>query len=188
MTERSRAQFSDDQVSAIGAGVRSREGTRERAGTRAIDRVEIVVVGGLQYEARNLAEPDAPMSIGEPVERGGTGRGASPLAHFLAGAGACLLNQFVRVAVTEGYPVSFTRTNVRGEFRRDAGAGIQRILCEVYGEGDLSDEIVEELAGRAERLCYVHCTLSRAVEMTTVLVIGGRERLRRVAGPDTADR
>jgi uncharacterized OsmC-like protein len=49
------------------------------------------------------------MSVGEPVERGGSGEGTGPLSHFLTGAGSCLLNQFVRIAIAEGYDLAFER-------------------------------------------------------------------------------
>lgn len=151
---------------------------------RGVNRIEVDVVEGLTYEARNLGEPEALMHVGEPIERGGTGNGASPLSHFLVGAGACLLNQFIRVAVAEGHPLSFTRARVRGEFRRDAGGGFERILCEVHADGRLEGPAARALVERAERLCYVHATLRRAIEMTTVLVVDGQERARAVSAPD----
>jgi uncharacterized OsmC-like protein len=173
-----------DQVEAIRHGLRAREHAADPAGMRRIDRIEIEVVGGLEYEARNPAEPDGLMRIGEPIERGGTGRGASPLAHFLTGVAACLLNQFVRVVVAEGYPVTFTGTSVRGEFRREPGQGFERIRCEIRADGSLDSATAEALVERAERLCYVHCTLSRVIEMTTVLVVGNTAVVTRVAGPE----
>lgn len=167
----------------IGDGIRRREGRGDPAGMRGIDRIEIAVVDRLAYEARNPHEPDGLMRIGEPVERGGSGVGASPLSHFLTGVGACLLNQFVRVSIAEGYPLAFSGASVRGQFRREVGGAFQRIRCEVRGSGSIADETARELTRRAERLCYVHRTLVATVEMTTVLVLDGREAVHSVEGP-----
>lgn len=184
MSGSARRGWTDDQVELIRHGLETREQAADPAAMRRVDRIEIEVVGGLEYEAHSPAEPDGLMRIGEPVERGGTGRGASPLAHFLTGVAACLLNQFVRVAVAEGYPVSFTDASVRGEFRREPGRGFESIRCEIRAVGELSAATAEALVERAERLCYVHCTLSRVIEMTTVLVVGGTALVTRVAGPN----
>lgn len=175
-----------DQVEAIRLGLRRRETSRDPANLRGLDRVEIEVVEGLSYVARNPHEPDGRMVVGEPIERGGTGRGASPLSHFLAGAAACLLNQFIRAAVTEDHPVRFTGARARAEFSRAPGGGFQRISCEVAAEGEMSEATARALVERAERLCYVHCTLARVVEMTTILQVNGRELARRVNGPADA--
>jgi len=172
----------------IADGVRAREAASDPAGTRRIDRIEIEVVDGLEYEAHSPLERDGVMRVGEPVERGGSGRGASPLSHFLTGVAACLLNQFIRVALAEGYPITFTGASARGEFRREPGAGFQRIKVEIRGEsgaggGGLDEALSQELVERAERLCYVHCTLARVIQMTTVLIVDGRSVVSRVAGP-----
>ena len=173
-----------DRDTIIAEGIRRREESRDPATMRGIDRVEIVVRDGLSYEARNPHEPDSVMRVGEPIDRGGDGSGASPLSHFLTGAGACLLNQFVRVSITEGLPLSFEGASVRGEFRREAGGRIQRLTCEVRATGSVDEASAEALMARAERLCYVHQTLVGSVEMTTVLVVDGQTVARHVSGPD----
>lgn len=180
--------FSAQQIDRIRDGLRRRETVRDPAGMRAVDNIEIEVREGLSYTARSPAEAEGRMEIGEPVERGGTGRGASPLSHFLTGAGSCLLNQFIRVSVAEGYPLTFAGAQVRGEFRRDPGSGFQRIRCEIRAAGEIDDGTAERLAERAERLCYVHSTLARSIEVTTLLVVNGQERVRRITGPGTARR
>lgn len=175
-----------DRIALITEGVRQREERREPVAMRGLDRIEISVIEGLSYEAVSRAEPHGPMHIGEPVDRGGDGTGATPLSHFLTGAGACLLNQFVRVSIAEGLALRFIGASVRGEFRREAGGRFQRIACEVQAEGSIGETAAESLMTRAERLCYVHQTLVAVVEMTTVLVVDGREVGRHVNGPTAA--
>lgn len=175
-----------DRDTIIADGIHRREEHRDPTTMRGIDRVEIAVQEGLSYEARNPQEPDSVMRVGEPVDRGGDGSGASPLSHFLTGAGSCMLNQFVRVAITEGLPLRFLGASVRGEFRRESGGRFQRIACEVRATGSIDAVTAEALMARAERLCYIHQTLVAAVEMTTTLVVDGRSVVRHVDGPDAA--
>jgi uncharacterized OsmC-like protein len=183
MDERDRRGFTPAQVESIREGVRRREATRDRAGLRGLDRIEIEVIEGLEYRARNPAEP-AEMRVGEPADRGGTGQGSSPLSHMLTGTASCLLNQFIRAAVADDLPVRFTGASVRGEFSRAAGGGFERISVEVRGEGALPEARARALLEQAERLCYIHVTLSQAIRMTTTLVLDGRECARSVTGPE----
>jgi uncharacterized OsmC-like protein len=173
--------FSPAQVAAIRQGL-ARRATADAAGFRGLDRVEIEVVEGLEYRARNPSEPGL-MRIGEPVERGGAGEGNSPLSLVLAGAASCLLNQFIRSAVADGLPVRFTGVSTKGEFSRSIGGAFERITTEVRGEGALDEAQAQALLERAELLCYIHVTLRRAVRMTTVLVLDGVERARSESAP-----
>ena len=179
--------FTPEQIAVIGSGVRAREETSaRRTGTRGLYRVQIEVHGPLAYRGREATEPDAVMEIGEPRERGGTGEGASPLAHFLAGVGSCLLNQFVRVAIADGLDVEFDGAAVKGEFDRHAGGGFRRITCRVDARGRLAAAAAASLLERAEALCYVHVTLRKAVRMTTTLWLDGEEVATSVTGPEPA--
>ena len=175
-----------DRREVIANGIRHREEHRDPATMRGLDRVEISVTEGLSYASQNPREPDGRMRVGEPLERGGDGTGATPLSHFLTGAGSCLLNQFVRCAIADGLEIRFVGASVRGEFRREAGGRFERIECEVRAEGSIDTATATTLLARAERLCYVHQTLVRSVEMTTRLVVDGREVTRHVEGPGPA--
>ena len=182
MTERDRWGFTPAQAETVRESLRRRTVTTDREGLRGLDRVEIEVIEGLEYEARNPHEAGR-MRIGEPVGRGGTGEGSSPLSHVLAGAASCLLNQFIRSSLVDGLPVYFTGAASKGEFSRAVGGGFERITTEIRGEGQLTDGEARSLLERAEQLCYIHVTLRKAVQMMTVLVIDGVERARSVTGP-----
>jgi uncharacterized OsmC-like protein len=175
--------MTQQQIETIRQGVRVREETQDPARMRGLDRIEIQVNEGLSYTASAVGE-DGAMAIGEPVARGGTGEGNSPLAHFLTGASSCLLNQFVRLAIADGLDLRFTGARVRGEFRRDIGGAFERITTEVLAEGSLAEGAAAALLERAEAFCYVHNTLNRSVRMTTVLLVDGQEAARNVSGPD----
>jgi len=183
MTDKDQRGFTADQLDGIRAGVQKRRATTDRAGFRGIDRVEISVLEGLEYEARNPHETGV-IRVGEPVDRGGLGVGASPLSLVIAGAASCLLNQFIRSSVADDLPLRFTGATVKGEFSRVAGGGFERISAEFRAEGSVSDEQAAGLVATAEHLCYIHVTLRQAVRMTTVLVVDGVERARSVTGPE----
>src|SRR3954451_12035723 len=177
-----RGEPTPERVEVIRAGLRAREAVRDRRGVRGIDRIEIVVTDLLEYEARAIGEVPV-MLVAEPVERGGTGDGTSPLAHFLTGAASCLLNQFVRLAIAEGLPVRFTHASVRGEHGRAVGAGFTSIETEIHGTGSLPAPESASLVRRAEALCYVHNTLASSVRMTTTLILDGRNAARHESVP-----
>jgi uncharacterized OsmC-like protein len=188
--DRNPGGFTPAQVALIREGLARRSAKEDPAGLRGLDRIEVEVIEGLEYRAWNPHESGR-MRIGEPVARGGAGEGSSPLSHVLAGAAACLLNQFIRVAVADGLPLRFTRATSRAEFSRAVGGGFERITTVVNGQGSLGegsagDDAARTLVERAEQLCYIHVTLRRAVEMTTVLVLDGREHARSVTGPGRA--
>jgi uncharacterized OsmC-like protein len=175
--------LTEQQIELIRDGVRKRERPTHASTIRGIDRIEISVEGGLHYRAREVDGQQTVMHIDEPAERGGEGTGNSPLGHFLTGAGACLLNQFVRIAVAEGYDLAFSGARIRGEFSRDAGGAFQRITSEVLADGSLDPATAQRLTERAESLCYIHNTLCRSVEMTTVLHVNGVELVRKTSRP-----
>jgi uncharacterized OsmC-like protein len=182
MDDRDPRGFTPAQVESIRAGVRHRESTIDRAGLRGLDQVEITVLEGLEYRARNPHEAGM-MQVGEPVDRGGTGEGSSPLSHFLTGAASCLLNQFIRSSVADDLPVRFTGAGARVEFSRAVGSGFERITVQIQGLGTLSTSEAQALVARAEQLCYIHVTLRRVVRMTTILVLDGVERARSKTDP-----
>jgi uncharacterized OsmC-like protein len=171
----------------IRAGVRHREAATEPATIRGLENVEIRVASLLTYEAQARGEHGV-MHVGEPVDRGGDGSGASPLAHFLTACGACLLNQFVRVSMADGLPLRFHGATVRGEFGREAGGSFRRIECRIEGSGSVDGGVAAALVQRAERLCYVHQTLVASVELETVLVLDGGDVLRHRDGHPAVSR
>ena len=186
MSEKDARGFTAEQIDGIRAGIRKRESSTDRAGFRGLDRVEITVLEGLEYEARNPHEAGV-IRVGEPVDRGGLGEGSSPLSLVIAGAASCLTNQFIRSAVADDVPVRITGADVRGEFSRVMGGGFERITVEIKGEGDLRGEAALAYVRKAEQLCYIHVTLRKAVRMATILTLDGEERARSVTGPDSAE-
>ena len=175
--------MSTETVEIIRKGVEGREALNDPERIRGIHRVAIQVEEGLRYRATRPGEARFATIVDEPTERGGTGQGEGPLFHFLTGAGSCLLNQYIRLAVAEGLDLTFTSMNVRGDARRDVGGGFEHIQQELFAEGTVSAEAMVRLAERAEGFCYVHNTLKSAVKITTVVHLNGQEVVRRVSDP-----
>lgn len=175
--------LSSEVVEVITKGVVDREALNDPERIRGVNRIEIVRDEGLSYKASRPGEDDLFMIIDEPPERGGSGAGPSPLAHFLTGIGSCLLNQFIRISISERYDLEFTRMSVRGDYRRDVGGGFEHITQEVFATGAIDGAAMASLAERAEGFCYVHNTLNKAIKMTTVVNLNGEEVSRRVSEP-----
>ena len=76
----------DETKRRIGASVSERGALTEDSGRfRGVVRVSLDATEGVRSVAHS---GDHDMIIDEPIERGGTDEGASPLAHFLSGIGA----------------------------------------------------------------------------------------------------
>ncbi len=150
---------------------------------RGSRRVDIESVDHLTYRARDTATPNFEIVVDEPHERGGRNQGPSPIAYFLTGAGACLLNQFIIVSIAEGLNLRFQQNQVKGEFRREVGGSFQSITQDVFVEGDASEAVMQKLTEKAEAFCFIHMTLNKAVKMTTVVHLNGKEVVRRISEP-----
>lgn len=165
--------WSARQIDIIRHGIRDRLTRRPASNIRGIHRIDVRVEERLQYEAESRNEPGLRMIIDEPADRGGSGRGPGPISHFLTGAATCLLNQFIRVSVSEGYDVTFTGAELRAEFSRGRGGRFEYISSTIEARGTLPRGGAEELLSQAEALCYIHNTLKAAVRMSTVLKLNG---------------
>ena len=168
-----------------------RKGVADRAGVPSPDpfprvlRVEIEPIEHLTYRARPAAEPQFELYIDEPRERGGNDKGPSPITYFLTGIATCLLNQFLRLAITREIPISVSSMLAKAIFERTVGGGFKEIVNELYLEGNITVEELQGLATMAESYCYIHNTMSKSVLMTTELYLNGTHVATRSAGPKT---
>ncbi|SVB42222.1 uncharacterized protein METZ01_LOCUS195076 [marine metagenome] len=171
-------------VEIIRKGVVDREGVSSPDPFPRVLRVEIEPIEHLTYRAKPVAEPQFEIYIDEPKERGGNDKGPSPITYFLTGVAACLLNQFLRLAITREIPISVSSLMAKGIFERTVGGGFKEIINELYLQGNVSVEDLQELAAMAEGYCYIHNTLIKAVLMTTELYLNGEHVATRTAGPE----
>ncbi|WP_435067412.1 OsmC-related (seleno)protein [Haloplanus sp. C73] len=117
----------------------------------------------------------------EPVSKiGGTGTAPRPLRYFLAGFAFCLQAQYVRNAIRMGVELDELSVDVESEIDRRGGLGLrddpadfESIAYTTTLETDADRETVRELVDAAETCCYVHGTLSAAVDLTGTTVVNG---------------
>jgi uncharacterized OsmC-like protein len=121
--------------------------------------------------------------IDEPRGRGGLGEGGNPLGYFLAGAGGCLLMQYVSLAIAEDLPIETLSMIVRGHILRQVPCHFQDIVYDIFIEGSVSEEQVERLVEEASHHCFVDNTLPKAMPVKTVIHLNDKEVLTRSRGP-----
>jgi len=110
----------------------------------------------------------------EPPERGGTGQGLPPLAHFVAGAASCLLTQYAKLAIAKDVQLSSMKAVARGHFDRRVGGAFTDIIYEIAMESAADEDTIRAIAREAELMCYAHNTLKNVVRMQTHLTLNGR--------------
>lgn len=117
----------------------------------------------------------------EPVSKvGGTGTAPRPLRYFLAGFAFCLQAQYVRNAVRMGIELDELSVEVDSEIDRRGGLGLRDAPADFESVAytttlrtDAPETEVRELVDTAEACCYVHGTLSKAVDLEGTTVVNG---------------
>jgi len=117
----------------------------------------------------------------EPVSKvGGTGTAPRPLRYFLAGFAFCLQAQYVRNAIRMDIELDELAVDVGGEIDRRGGLGLRDDPADFESIGyttrlrtDAPEADVHELVEAAEARCYVHGTLSKAVDLDGTTVVNG---------------
>jgi uncharacterized OsmC-like protein len=135
------------------------------------ERVDIRRVNHLTLKARKR---NFTFLVDEPPDRGGLDRGPNPLAYFLAGAAACLANQYLTDAVYRGVELEGFELAARGHFDRRIGGSFKEIIYDIKLTSPSPRDKVSALAKEAEEMCYAHNTLKKAgVKMVTNIILNG---------------
>jgi len=140
--------------------------------------VEIETLGN--YHARAHADGFT-FDADEPVSKvGGTGTAPRPLRYFLAGFAFCLQAQYVRNAIRMGIELDDLSIDVDSEIDRRAGLGFrddpadfESVSYTTRLRTDAPDSDVRALVEAAESCCYVHGTLSKAVDLDGTTIVNG---------------
>jgi len=136
------------------------------------ERVDLRRVDHLTLEARRRGFT---WVVDEPEERGGLDRGPNPLAYFMAGAAACLMNQYLTDAIYRGVRLEDIELVARGHFDRRMGGSFTEMIYDIRLSSPSPREEVSSLAKEAEEMCYAHNTLKRAgVKMITNIYLNGK--------------
>lgn len=157
--------------------------TSGRTGSVGTIRVDAAQVEQLRYDVTPKVSLGHKLVVDEPPQRGGTDAGPTPLEYFLTGALTCLLNQFIKLAMARRLAIENVRGSVRAHVHYAVDGDLSDFVFDVHVEGTESHETIETLARDAERYCYVHATLKRAVPLTVRVFLNGALALEHTAGP-----
>jgi len=163
---------SDEKLTAIiKEHVKKRHEANDEKFLFGAERVDLRRVDHLKVEARKR---HFVFYVDEPADRGGTDQGPNPLAYFIAGAAACLINQFLTDAIYRGVTLDDLEMAARGQFDRRMGGAFKEIIYDLRLTSPSSKEDILSLAREAEEMCYAHQTLRKAgVKMTTNIFLNG---------------
>jgi uncharacterized OsmC-like protein len=159
-------------IETIKEHVKKRHEANDKEFLFGAERVDLRWVDHLKVEVRKR---HFTFHVDEPAERGGTDRGPNPLAYFIAGAAACLVNQFLTDAIYRDVKLEGVELAARGHFDRRMGGAFEEIIYDLRLTSPSPKEDVLSLAREAEEMCYAHQTLKKAgVKMKTNIFLNGR--------------
>jgi len=154
-----------------------------RDGSLGTVRVDARQEEQLRYIVTPRASAGHTLVVDEPAERGGTGAGPTPLEYFLTGALACLMNQYIKLALARHLAVENLRATARAHIHYAVDGALRDIIYDLYLEGTEAAEAITALARDAERYCYIHNTLKPALPMTVRVTYNGACVVDRTTGP-----
>lgn len=111
----------------------------------------------------------------EPKERGGTGRGPSPLSYFLSSLGFCQMVHYVEHCAVEDLKLDSLDIRVEGEVSPQKPVRFTDITYEAQIRSGEDDVRVRELARMAAEDCYVTNTLRRSSNVTGIVFHNGKK-------------
>lgn len=111
----------------------------------------------------------------EAKERGGSGKGPSPLAYFLSSMGFCQFVHYAEHSITRGIRLDSLRMKIDGKVVAQRPRRFSEVSYEVSITSKESDDTIRDLALRAVEDCYVTNTLRRAIPVTGTVIHNGKK-------------
>jgi len=111
----------------------------------------------------------------ESKDRGGTGKGPSPLSYFLSSMGFCQFVHYAEHAMVDGIRLASLEMRVDGTIVTRRPRRITEVTYEVRINSPESEETIRRLAKQAADDCYVTNTLKRSCKVTGTIVHNGRK-------------
>ena len=102
----------------------------------------------------------------ESKERGGTGKGPSPLSYFLSSLGFCQLVHYVEHSALEGIKFDSLEMKVSGKIVMQNPRRFTDVSYEVKISSSETDDKIKKLAREAAKDCYVTNTLKRSCNVS----------------------
>lgn len=109
----------------------------------------------------------------EPKERGGTGKGTSPLSYFLSSLGFCQMVHYVEHCAGGDLKLDSLEMKVEGKISPQRPARFTDVTYEVKIGSSEDDERVKKLARTAAEDCYVTNTLKRSCSVKGIIFHNG---------------
>ena len=111
----------------------------------------------------------------EPKERGGTGKGPSPLSYFLSSMGFCQMVHYVEHCAVQGLKLESLDIKVDGKISLQPPVRFTDVTYEAQIRSIEDDERIKNLARMAAEDCYVTNTLRRACNVKGLVFHNGRK-------------
>jgi putative redox protein len=111
----------------------------------------------------------------ESKERGGTGKGPSPLSYFMSSLGFCQMVHYVEHCAVENLKLDSLDIKVEGKISPQKPVRFTDVTYEAQIRSGDSDERIKELARMAAEDCYVTNTLRRSCTVNGVIFHNGKK-------------
>jgi uncharacterized OsmC-like protein len=111
----------------------------------------------------------------ESKERGGQGKGPSPLSYFLSSMGLCQFVHYAEHCMVDKISLDSLEMRIDGKFSVQRPRRLTEVNYEVEIKSKLDDERVKKLARASADDCYVTGTLKNACPTTGVVIHNGRK-------------
>ncbi len=111
----------------------------------------------------------------EPKERGGTGKGPSPLSYFLSSLGFCQMVHYAEHCAVEPLMLDSLDIRVEGEVSPQRPVRFTNVTYEAQIHSGEGDERVKQLARMAADNCYVTNTLRRSCKLKGIIFHNGKK-------------
>lgn len=111
----------------------------------------------------------------ESRERGGEGKGPSPLAYLLSAMGFCQFVHYTERCAEQGIRLDSLKMKVDGKVSLQSPRRFTSVQYMLEISSNESDESIRNLAREAANDCYVTNTLKRACPVTGVVIHNGKE-------------
>lgn len=111
----------------------------------------------------------------EPKERGGTGKGPSPLAYFLSSLGFCQMVHYVEHCAVEQLKLDSLDIKVEGKVSPQKPVRFTEVTYEAQIRSGEEDEKIKKLARVAAEDCYVTNTVRRSCHVKGLVFHNGEK-------------
>lgn len=111
----------------------------------------------------------------ETRERGGLGKGPSPLSYFMSSMGLCQMVHYAEHSMVDNIPLDSVEIRIDGKFSMQRPRRFTEVSYEVKIQSTASEDSVKKLARASADDCYVTGTLKSACPVTGVVIHNGRK-------------